>query len=29
MPDHIHFILSIQGGQSRTPVPTDYNIKIW
>ena len=27
MPDHIHFILSIQGGQSRTPVPTDYNIK--
>ena len=27
MPDHIHFILSIQGGQSRTPVPTDYNMK--
>lgn len=27
MPDHIHFILSIQGGQSRTPVSTDYNIK--
>ena len=28
MPDHIHFILSIQIGQSRTPFPTDVNSKI-
>ena len=23
MPDHIHILLSVQNGQSRTPVPTD------
>ena len=28
MPDHIHLLLSISDGQSRTPVPTRGNIKI-
>ncbi len=28
MPDHIHFLISISDGQSRTPVPTDSNIII-
>ncbi len=28
MPDHIHFLLSISDGQSRTPVPTRSEIKI-
>ena len=28
MPDHIHFLLSIFDGQSRTPVPTRSKIKI-
>ena len=27
MPDHIHLLLSISSGQSRTPVPTRDNIK--
>ena len=27
MPDHIHFILNIQGGQSRTPVPTNFQFR--
>ena len=26
MPDHIHLLLSISNGQSRTPVPTNENI---
>ncbi|MBE6779997.1 MAG: hypothetical protein E7545_03355 [Ruminococcaceae bacterium] len=29
MPDHIHFLISISNGQSRTPVPTRGNIKIY
>jgi REP element-mobilizing transposase RayT len=28
MPDHIHLLLNVQNGQSRTPVPTDFNLKI-
>ena len=28
MPDHIHLILTIQGGQSGTPVPTSDNLKM-
>ena len=28
MPDHIHLILTVQNGQSGTPVPTNINSKI-
>ena len=28
MPDHIHLLISVQNGQSGTPVPTNVNLKI-
>ena len=28
MPDHIHLLLSVQNGQSGTPVPTNIDLKI-
>ena len=28
MPDHIHLLLTVQNGQSGTPVPTDVKLKV-